>query len=100
MARLLAERRPRRRGACIAKATSCSTQYDDRGWRATFYTTGMEHSAVSATGTRGRHAVAHDAAGGAGGLKKPDGGSTFAPKLRQEGQEERKWKQTRSYTRC
>ena len=21
------------------------TQYDDRGWRATFYTTGMEHSA-------------------------------------------------------
>jgi hypothetical protein len=27
------------------------TQYDDRGWRATFYTTGMEHSAVSATGT-------------------------------------------------
>jgi hypothetical protein len=27
------------------------TQYDDRGWRATFYTTGMEHSATSATGT-------------------------------------------------
>ena len=27
------------------------TQYDDRGWRATFYTTGMEHSPVSATGT-------------------------------------------------
>ena len=26
-------------------------QHDDRGWRATFYTTGMEHSAVSATGT-------------------------------------------------
>ena len=26
-------------------------QYDDRGWRATFYTTGMEHSATSATGT-------------------------------------------------
>jgi hypothetical protein len=26
-------------------------QYDDRGWRATFYTTGMEHSHTSATGT-------------------------------------------------
>jgi len=28
------------------------TQYD-RGWRATFYTTGMEHSPSSATGTDG-----------------------------------------------
>jgi len=27
------------------------TQYDDRGWRATFYTTGMEYSPTSATGT-------------------------------------------------
>jgi hypothetical protein len=27
------------------------TQYDDRGWRATFYTTAMEHSPTSATGT-------------------------------------------------
>ncbi len=26
------------------------TQYDERGWRATFYTTGMEHSLTSATG--------------------------------------------------
>ena len=25
------------------------TQYDERGWRATFYTTGMEHSITSAT---------------------------------------------------
>jgi hypothetical protein len=25
------------------------TQYDERGWRATFYTSGMEHSATSAT---------------------------------------------------
>ena len=25
------------------------TQYDERGWRATFYVTGMEHSATSAT---------------------------------------------------
>jgi len=28
-----------------------STQYDERGWRATFYVTGMEHSPTSATGT-------------------------------------------------
>jgi hypothetical protein len=27
------------------------TQYDDRGWRAMFYTTGMEYSPMSATGT-------------------------------------------------
>ena len=27
------------------------TRYDARGWRATFYTTGMEHSPASATGT-------------------------------------------------
>ena len=26
------------------------TQYDEKGWRATFYTTGMEHSPTSATG--------------------------------------------------
>ena len=25
------------------------TRYDERGWRATFYTSGMEHSATSAT---------------------------------------------------
>ena len=27
------------------------TRYDERGWRATFYTTGMEHSPTSVTGT-------------------------------------------------
>jgi hypothetical protein len=27
------------------------TQFDERGWRATFYTSGMEHSPTSATGT-------------------------------------------------
>jgi hypothetical protein len=43
------------------------TQYGDRGWRATFYTTGMEHSPTSATGNgMGAHAVARDAAGGVG----------------------------------
>ena len=29
------------------------TRYDERGWRATFYMTGMEHSPTSATGARG-----------------------------------------------
>jgi len=27
------------------------TRYDKKGWRATFYTTGMEHSPTSATGS-------------------------------------------------
>ena len=27
------------------------TRYDERGWRATFYATGMEHSPTSVTGT-------------------------------------------------
>jgi hypothetical protein len=27
------------------------TRYDEKGWRATFYTTGTEHSPTSATGT-------------------------------------------------
>ena len=27
------------------------TEYDERGWRATFYSSGMEHSATSATGS-------------------------------------------------
>ena len=27
------------------------TRYDEQGWRATFYMTGMEHSPTSATGT-------------------------------------------------
>jgi len=50
------------------------TQYDERGWRATFYTTGMEHSPTSATGRVGAHAVARDAAGGVGGDGEGRGG--------------------------
>jgi hypothetical protein len=47
------------------------TQYGERGWRATFYTSGMEHSPTSATGTAwGAHAVASDAAGGVGGAEE------------------------------
>jgi hypothetical protein len=46
------------------------TRYDERGWRATFYTTGMEHSPTSATGTAmGADAVACNAPGGVGGVK-------------------------------
>jgi hypothetical protein len=29
------------------------TRYDERGWRATFYTTGMEHSPTSGPAPRG-----------------------------------------------
>src|SRR5438105_1450552 len=43
------------------------TQYDERGWRATFYTTRMEHSPTSATGTAWeRTPWRRDAAGGVG----------------------------------
>jgi hypothetical protein len=41
------------------------TQYDDRGWRATFYTTGMEHSPTSATGTEWERTPWHAHAAGA-----------------------------------
>jgi hypothetical protein len=46
------------------------TQYDERGWRATFYTTGMEHCADERDRHRvGAHAGAGDAAGGVGGAE-------------------------------
>jgi hypothetical protein len=46
------------------------TQYDERGWRATFYTTGMEHSPTGAIGTTWeRTPVACDAAGGVEGAQ-------------------------------
>jgi len=36
--------------ACTGRATTCNSHSnDERGWRATFYVTGMEHSATSAT---------------------------------------------------
>ena len=40
------------------------TRYDESGWRATFYTTGMEHSPTSAIGTgweRARRGTRHSA---------------------------------------
>src|SRR5205823_11718839 len=39
------------------------TQYDERGWRATFYPTGMEHSITSATASAWKHAAWHAAQG-------------------------------------
>jgi hypothetical protein len=43
------------------------TRYDEHGWRATFYTTGMEHSPDERDQHRmGAHTVAGDAAGGVG----------------------------------
>jgi hypothetical protein len=35
------------------------TRYDEKGWRATFYTTGMEHSPTSASGTGWERAPWH-----------------------------------------
>ena len=47
------------------------TQYDERGWRATFYTTGMEHSPTSATGTGWERTPWHaNAAGGVGRVEE------------------------------
>jgi hypothetical protein len=46
----IAQARPRRIG-WPARDDLQLTQYDDRGGRATFYTTGIEHSPTSATGT-------------------------------------------------
>ena len=47
------------------------TRYDERGWRAPCYTTGMEHSPMNATGTGwGAHAMARDPAGSVGGVEE------------------------------
>src|SRR5438445_8876688 len=35
------------------------TRYDEKGWRATFYTTGMEHSPTGAIGTSWERAPWH-----------------------------------------
>ena len=57
------------------------TQYDERGWRATFYTTWMGHSPTSATGTGWeRTPVARGAAGGVG--RRLQMGSTNSARLR------------------
>jgi hypothetical protein len=40
------------------------TRYDERGWRVTVYTSGMEHSPSSAETADGTHAMSRDVAGG------------------------------------
>src|SRR5262245_17565124 len=58
------------------------TRYD-RGWRATFYTTGMEHSPTSATGTAWERTPWHrDVAGGVGGLNRVGENTRWRPSNR------------------
>jgi hypothetical protein len=46
------------------------TRYDERGWRATFYASGIEHSPTSATGTGWERAPGHAVQrGGVGGVE-------------------------------
>jgi hypothetical protein len=52
LARFLVRHRANRGGMAHQGFDLQLTRYDDRGWRATFYTAGMEHSPTSATGTR------------------------------------------------
>jgi len=46
------------------------TRYDEKGWRATFYTTGMEHSITSATASAWERTPGR-CAGGVGPRKPP-----------------------------
>jgi len=41
------------------------TRYDEKGWRATFYTTGMEHSITSATASAWKRTPWHAVQGAA-----------------------------------
>ena len=43
----------------LANPSLHPTRYDERGWRATFYTTGMEHSITSATASAWKRAPWH-----------------------------------------
>ena len=71
------------------------TRYDEKGWDATFYTTGMEHSPTSATGTRmGTHAVARDAAGGMGGARARERLTTLRNLLARLTRGTRFWRRT------
>jgi hypothetical protein len=50
------------------------TRYDERGWRATFYASGMEHSPTSATGTGWERTPWHAVQGAAWeALRRADG---------------------------
>jgi hypothetical protein len=49
---VLDRHRPRHRRDALPGYDVQLTQYNERGWRATFYATGMEHSSTSSTGFR------------------------------------------------
>jgi hypothetical protein len=59
VARLVGRDWARRRGVHRQGYDLQLTQYDDRGWRATFYATGMEHTPTCATGTAWERAPWH-----------------------------------------
>ncbi len=61
------------------------TQYDERGWRATFYTSGMEHSPTSAIGTSWEKTPWHAVQRAAwGALKRAESGQLSAVLLASE----------------
>ena len=50
----------------LVRGYDLQLSYDEKGWRATFYTTGMEHSPTSATGTGWERTPWHAVQGGLG----------------------------------
>jgi hypothetical protein len=52
------------------------TRYDEKGWRATFYTSGMEHSPTSATGTGWERTTWHATQRAAWALKNAEEGKS------------------------
>jgi hypothetical protein len=63
------------RSAWRARATISSlTRYDEKDWSATFYTTGMEHSTTSATGTGWEHTPWHATQRAAGDVEESRSG--------------------------
>src|SRR4030095_16169673 len=83
---------PGARGGIPVSTGSCakggrSPRMTRRGWRATFYTTGMEYSPTPATGTGWERTVARDAAGGVRGVENRrivsgEGLGAFPPSVR------------------
>jgi hypothetical protein len=54
----------------VGMARQGYARYDEKGWCATSYTTGMEHSPTSATGRAWERTSWHDAAGSMGGAEE------------------------------
>jgi hypothetical protein len=57
------------------------TRYDERGWRANFYITGMEHSPTSATGTGWERTPWHATRAAWEALRKGSGGRPMNDRL-------------------